>query len=255
MSFALGAGDPAPVELIHGDGRAPLVLTCEHGGNAIPVSLRDLAPGPEDMARHIAWDIGAAEVARGVAARLDAALAIQPYSRLVIDCNRPRHAADLTPIVCDGSTISFNEALDEAEQEARWQAIHQPFHRAVADILEGRGPVALIAVHSFTPRLRNAAGREMAAGLLVRRNRSLAEAVRKVMAARASELAVVFNAPYRIEDESDYTIPVHGEARGLPHLLLEIRNDLIATPSGVERWIELLSGSLLIALPQVLERT
>jgi predicted N-formylglutamate amidohydrolase len=255
MSFALGAGDPPPVEIIRSGGRAPLVLTCEHGGNAVPACLQNLAPDPEDMARHIAWDVGAAKVARGVAARLDAALAIQPYSRLVIDCNRPWYAADLTPAVCDGSTIAFNERLSEAGQEARWQAIHQPFHGAVSDLLDARGAAALIAVHSFTPRLRGGAPRDMAAGLLVRRNRSLAEAVHRALAARAAELSVVFNAPYRIEDESDYTIPVHGESRDLPHLLLEIRNDLIATPSGVEHWVELLSAALQTALPQVLERT
>lgn len=255
MSFALGAVDPPPVELVRSGGRAPLVLTCEHGGNAVPACLKHIAPGPEDMARHISWDVGAAEVARGVAARLDAALAVQPYSRLVIDCNRPRFAADLTPAASDGTSIPFNERLSEAEQEARWLAVHQPFHRAVSGLLDSRGAVALIAVHSFTPRLRGGAPRDMAAGLLVRRNRSLAEALQRALTVRASEGPVVFNAPYRIEDESDYTIPVHGEARGLPHLLLEIRNDLIATPAGVERWIELLSGALLSALPQVFERT
>lgn len=253
MPFALSGCDPQPVGLFRTNGRAPLVLTCEHGGRAVPSVLRDRVPSPEDMARHIAFDLGAAEVAQGLAVRLDAAMAVQRYSRLVIDCNRPRQASDLTPAISDGSTIPFNQAINEAEQQARWQAIHQPFHRAVTNLLDVRSTVALLAVHSFTPQMRNDAPREMAVGLLVRQDRWFAEALQHSLLEREPDLAIVFNAPYTIDDESDYTIPVHGEARGLPHVLLEIRNDLIADPIGVERWVGLLSVALQRTLARYLE--
>jgi len=242
--FVLDAADPPPVEVVGAQASRPLVLTCEHGGRAVPAHLAERAPPAEEMARHIAWDVGAAEVARGVADRLGAALCIQPYSRLVIDCNRPRHAADLAPAVSDASPIPFNADLVEADRDARWHAIHQPFHRAVGDLLDARGHASLVAIHSFTPRLRSGAPRQMMAGLLARRDRTLAEALMREITARALDLAIVFDQPYRIEDDSDYTIPVHGERRGLPHVLVEIRSDLIADVAGVGRWTGLLADAL-----------
>lgn len=250
--FRLAPHDPPPVELANATGRAPLVLTCEHGGRALPAALAGGAPGPRDMARHIAWDVGAAALARGLAARLGAPLALQPYSRLVIDCNRPRHAPDLAPAVSDRTRVPFNEALDAAGIEARWRAVHQPFHAAVSRLLEARGPVALVAVHSFTPRMRGGAPRPMMAGLLARADSRLAESLRAAMLAAEPGLAIALNAPYRIEDDSDYTIPMHAEARGLPHVLLEIRNDLISRPAGVARWTDLLTWALGAVLARAL---
>ena len=247
VAFALDAADPPPVEIVGSRASRPLVLSCEHGGRALPAHLAERAPGPEDMARHIAWDIGAAEVARGLADRLGAALCLQPYSRLVIDCNRPRHAPDLAPAVSDGTRVPFNAGLAKSERDARWTAIHAPFHAALAGLLDARPGAALVAVHSFTPCLRGGASRPMMAGLLVRRDRRLAEGLMRELAARAPEVAVVFNQPYRIEDDSDYTIPVHGERRGLPHVLIEIRSDLIAEAAGVGRWTALLADALAAA--------
>jgi predicted N-formylglutamate amidohydrolase len=243
----LDAADPAPVEIVGPRAPRPLVLTCEHGGRALPARLAGRAPGAEDLARHIAWDVGAAGVARGLADRLGAALCLQRYSRLVIDCNRPRHAPDLMPAVSDGTEVPFNARIDESERDARWEAIHAPFHAAVADLLDARPGAALVAVHSFTPRLRGGAPRPMLAGLLVRRDRTLADALMRALAARTPEGAVVFNQPYAIEDDSDYTIPVHGERRGLPHVLVEIRSDQIADPAGVARWTALLADALAAA--------
>jgi predicted N-formylglutamate amidohydrolase len=248
----LAPTDPAPAELVAPDAGAPLVLVCEHGGRLLPRALAAAAPAPRDMARHIAWDVGAAALARGLAAALRAPLALQPYSRLVIDCNRPRHAPDLAPAVSDGTPVPFNRALGEADLDARWQSIHRPFHAAVAGLLDARGPVALAAIHSFTPRLRGGPPRPMMAGLLARADLRLAEALRASLLAAEPGLAVALNAPYRIEDDSDYTLPVHGEARGLPNVLIEVRNDLIAGPDGVARWTGLLARALGEALPRTI---
>ena len=117
--FALELGDPSPVEMVDGNPRGSVVLTCEHGGRAVPRALGESAPPAPEMARHIAWDPGAEATAREVSARLGAPLIIQRYSRLVIDSNRPRHAPDLAPATSDGTEIPFNSALDEAGLEAR----------------------------------------------------------------------------------------------------------------------------------------
>ena len=255
--FALEAGDPSPVEMVGGHKRGSVVLTCEHGGRAIPRALGESAPPAPEMARHIAWDLGAEATARQVAEQLGAPLVIQRYSRLVIDSNRPRHAPDLAPSTSDGTEVPFNRTLDEAGIEARWQAIHAPFHRAVARLLDDRAsrPTALVAIHSFTPRLRGGAARPWHVGLLARADTALAEVLAEALGHHAPDALVTFNQPYRIEDDSDYTIPVHGEARGLPHVLVEIRNDLIREPEGAARWGMLLARSIADALPRVLATT
>ncbi len=251
--LSFGADDPEPVELGRERGGGRVVLVCEHGGRAVPQSLKQGMPPPDDMARHIAWDVGAAEVARGISARLDAPFAIQRYSRLVIDCNRQRHASDLAPAISDQSSIPFNHELAEAELDARWNAIHRPFHEAVAGLFDRRDAVALVAIHSFTPQLRTEPPRPMAAGLLVRQDPAMAVALREEIVAHDASLEIVFNAPYQVDDDTDYTIPVHGEARGLPHVLVEIRNDLIAGAAGIARWTDLLSAAIAAVLPRILE--
>ena len=247
VAFALDAADPPPVEIVGPRAPRPLVLTCEHGGRALPARLAGRAPGPEDMARHIAWDVGAAEVARGLADRLGAALCLQPYSRLVIDCNRPRHAADLAPAVSDGTQVPFNAGLAEAERDARWTAIHAPFHAAVAG--PPRRPPRRRArrraqLHSPPARRRPAADDGGAPGPAgPDAGRSPDARARRPRPGRGRRLQPALP----IEDDSDYTIPVHGERRGLPHVLIEIRSDLIADAAGVARWTALLADALAAA--------
>lgn len=247
----LSPSDPTPVIIVNAGGRAPLVLTCEHGDRMVPAALAEGMPSADDMARHIAYDPGAADIARALAERLDAPLALQPYSRLAIDCNRPRHAADLAPAESDGSCIPFNQDLGDDALEARWQAIHQPFHRAVDELIAARGHPALLAVHSFTRQLRGQPPRSMALGLIARKDKTFARSLHGEMSAVQTDLEIAFDAPYQIEDISDYTIPTHGEARGLPHLLLEIRNDLIADAAGIDRMVGLLSSALAPTLSRI----
>ncbi len=234
----LGPDEPAPVEA-HGPLDAGhLLLVCEHAGNRVPRRLQALAPPPGELARHIAWDIGAAGLARSLAEALAAPLVLQRYSRLVIDGNRPHHAPSLMPAHADGTEIPFNQAVTEADRTARWHAIHQPFHRRVAALLDAR-PRPVIAVHSFTPSLGGVA-RPWQVGLLARHERGLAAVLAETLTAARPDLVWAFNQPYWIDDDTDYTIPVHGERRRLPHLLLEVRNDLIATPAGqnaVAAWL------------------
>ncbi len=245
--FLLGREDPAPVELRNADGSSSFVLTCEHAGRAVPALLRDRAPSPDDMDRHIAWDPGAARVARLLADRLDAPLVLQRYSRLVIDCNRPAGTPGLAPASSDGTQIPFNRGLRPADLEARWREIHQPFHRAVAESLVSRSGPILVSVHSCTRQLRGGPVRSLDLGLLSRREPSLAPELARTMRALAPGLDIRFNEPYRIEDDHDYTVPVHAEARSRLHVLLEIRNDLIADDESADRWASLLAEALTAA--------
>lgn len=248
----LGAGDPAPVERINADGTAGLVLLCEHAGQIVPAGLSGLGLPFAEMDKHIAWDIGAEAVARRLSQRLDAPLIVQRYSRLVIDANRPLSAPDCIPEISDGVAIPANRGLSEADHRCRYDEIHAPFHAAVSDLLDSRAgesrPTLLVTVHSFTPVMAGVA-RDMAVGLLFNRDRRLAVALKDTLARIAPDETVALNAPYSVGDDSDYAIPQHGEARGLPHVLIELRNDLITDAAGQDLW----AGRLADALQQILD--
>ncbi len=240
-------GDPPPVEIVRARAGTRLVLACEHAGRAVPARLGDLGIVAAEMDRHIAWDIGAADLARGLARRLGATLVLQRYSRLVIDCNRPLAAPDLAPPVSDGTIVPANLDLDEVGRRARWEAIHRPFHDALAALLDATVEPVLVTVHSFTPRLAGRA-RPWHAGFLCNRDPALARALLEAAAALAPDHCLALNEPYTVDDLSDYTIPVHGERRGIPHVLVEVRNDLIADEAGQEAWADLLAVALTAAL-------
>ncbi len=247
--FALNADDPNPVETANREGASPFVITCEHAGREIPKGLGDLGLDDHHLSRHIAWDIGIEGVGRRLAEMLDAPVIFQRYSRLVIDCNRPLWAEDLIPEVSDGTPVPVNKGIPDAERAARATHIHTPFHDEVAAILDhraaGEHKTALIALHSFTPRLEaRPAPRPWHLGILFNRDASLSEHVHNVMDEEAGHLTFAFNEPYMVEDHGDYTIPVHGEQRGLPHSLFEIRNDHIADEAGQADWAALLTRVL-----------
>lgn len=247
--FALGANDPDPVEVVNADGASPFVITCEHAGRHIPEHLGDLGLDDRHLSRHIAWDIGVDAVGRALIEMLDAPVVFQRYSRLVIDCNRPTWAEDCIPEVSDGTRVPANAALSDEDRAARAAHIHEPFHDAVAGILDQRAArgrtTALIALHSFTPSLEaEPAPRPWHLGILFNRDSTLSEHVHDVMHEEAGHLTFTYNQPYEVEDHGDYTIPVHGEQRGLPHTLFEIRNDHIAEPAGQLEWAELLTRVL-----------
>jgi predicted N-formylglutamate amidohydrolase len=244
----LSGAEMAPVEAVNLSGTSPFVLTCEHAGRVIPRCLGDLGIDAAEMDRHIAYDIGAESLARAMSKLLDAPLFLQRYSRLVVDCNRPFEADDCFPEISDGTSIPANRQLSEAARQQRFFEIHQPFHRAVGNFLDERRdagkPAVVISVHSFTPRMAGV-DRPWLIGLLSNRDRSFAEKFMTAFVATNPDICIAHNQPYCVDDQSDYVVPVHGEARGIPHLLLEIRNDQIAGPEGQERWARLVSDALL----------
>ncbi|MGP1394999.1 MAG: N-formylglutamate amidohydrolase [Inquilinaceae bacterium] len=239
----LSAADPAPVDIV--PGRSGWLLTVEHAGRCVPAALDGLGLPDGEIDRHIGWDPGAEPLARALGALLDATLILQPYSRLVIDCNRPWDAPDLVPEVSDGTSVPANAGLPEADRKARWAAIHQPFHRAVADHCETRAVRGLVAVHSYDPRRRgDPAPRPWPVGLLWRQDNPLADGLAVALGQVADARPLGLNRPYEIEDGSDYTIPVHAETRRLPHVLIEVRNDRLADAAAVRAMADLLSTAL-----------
>ena len=240
--------DPPAVEIVNAGGASPFVLLCEHASNHIPGGYGDLGLAAADRTRHIAWDLGAADVARRLSALVDAPLLMTGYSRLLIDCNRPIHAPPSIPEISETTTIPGNAALSAAERDRRAELYFHPFQNAVDGHLDHRRRLGrktvVIGIHSFTPVFKGYR-RPWHAGILFRHSdvlgHGLVDSVRRGM---ADGHVVEANQPYQIGDETDYTVPVHGERRGLDAVLIEIRQDLIADLPGAERWAGVLADAL-----------
>ena len=228
--------DPPPFRVLREHGTSSLFLTADHAGRVIPKALGDRGVPAAEMVRHIAWDIGIAAVTEQLSALLDATAVLQTYSRLVIDCNRDPAWPSAMPEVSEHTAIPGNVGLTAADRRARVEAIFTPYHdriRALLDARAGRRTV-LIAMHSFTPRFKGES-REMHVGILYNKDPTLAGIMMDLLR-REGDLVVGDNAPYAITEASDYGIPVHGEQRGLRHVEIEIRQDLIAEPDGQRAW-------------------
>ncbi|MBD0273681.1 MAG: N-formylglutamate amidohydrolase [Acetobacteraceae bacterium] len=245
----MGTGaPPAAVTALNESGASPYVLLCEHASNHVPERYAGLGLPPRDLQRHIAWDIGAADLARGLSRRLDAPLFLSGYSRLLIDCNRPPGAPTSIPARSEDTDIPGNLGLDAGERVQRERAYFAPFHAAVARLLdrraaEGRRTV-VVGVHSFTPVFLGVS-RPWLAGVLYAGAERFGRALVARLAAELGPDPVGDNEPYRIEpEEHDYTVPVHGDARGLEAALLEVRQDLIANAAEAEAWAERLAPVL-----------
>src|SRR5262249_50925418 len=222
------------------------LLTCDHYSRLIPRALGDLGLPAEELTRHIAWDIGIAGVAGALAQQLDAHLVAQRYSRLVIDCNRPPAAPSSIPRISEATTIAANEGPARAASGARRRAIFDPYHRRIDEVIDARikaqQPTVLVSLHSFTPVYAGIA-RPWHVGTLYHRDTRLPPLLLAALRAEG-DLVVGDNEPYAVSDITDYTIPVHGEARGLINSGIEIRQDLIADRSGQQQWAERLARIL-----------
>ncbi|WP_129776997.1 N-formylglutamate amidohydrolase [Peristeroidobacter soli] len=242
-----GATDwPHAVEALNENGRSPFVLICEHASNHIPAEYNKLGLQDSDLARHIAWDIGAAHVTRALSKRLDAPAFLGGYSRLLIDLNRPLHVADSIPLRSEATDIIGNLSLDDEERERRQRLMFNPFQDRLRAHLEqrtadGRRNV-LVSVHSFTP-VYLGQQRAWHAGVLFDKAASLGQALIAQLS-RDPLLNVGANVPYGVSADADYALVVHGDQLNNPAVLIEIRNDLISDPDGVETWTRKLEEAL-----------
>jgi predicted N-formylglutamate amidohydrolase len=242
----LAAGESPPVSVHNASGKSEFLLVADHAGNLIPRALGRLGIAAADCERHIAWDIGIAALGRFLAEALDATFIQQNYSRLVIDGNRPLDAPTSIPDISERTAIPGNAGLDEVSKTARAVEIFWPFHNRIEAELHLRlkvgRPTALIALHSFTPVFEDVA-RPWHAAVLYNRDPRFAHRLMALLKAE-KEFTIGDNAPYSVSDATDYTIPVHAERRGLHHVLIEIRQDLIADEYGQRAWARRLARLL-----------
>lgn len=243
LSQLLGEGEAHPVHEVNIRGGSPFLLTSDHYRRILPRVLGDLGVAESELTRHIAWDIGIAGVAERMARMLDAHLIAQRYSRLVIDCNRSPGVASSIPVISEATAIPRNEAISEGERTARRREIFEPYHHridaAIDRRLHDKRPTVLVSLHSFTPVYAGVA-RPWHIAALYNRDTVLPQLLLKHLRSQG-DLVVGDNEPYAVSDLSDYTIPVHGEARGLVNTGIEIRQDLIADQSGQQQWAERLA--------------
>jgi predicted N-formylglutamate amidohydrolase len=247
MSFRLLSPDDPPAFLETGrQGRSNFVIVVDHASRRIPRRLGDLGLPASELQRHIAWDIGALGVASGVAAALDAPLVAQNYSRLVIDCNRDPKVESSIPRQSESVEIPGNIGLNDAEVAARRIAIFDPYHAHVDALLDERAaagrPTILVAQHTMT-HVYHGVHREMHAAVLYNRDRRFAGLMLDMLR-RETGLLIADNEPYFVSDATDYTIPRHGEARGIPHVEIEIRQDLVADEGGQAEWGQRIARAL-----------
>jgi predicted N-formylglutamate amidohydrolase len=236
----LAADEPAAFQEFQIEGRSDFVIVADHAGARIPRRLANLGLPDTELKRHIAWDIGALSVARRVAEAIDAPLVAQNYSRLVIDCNRDPKVATSIPLISELREIPGNIGLSEQQITARRTAIFEPYHRRIRELLDRRQALGrraiLVAQHTMTDVYKGER-RRMHAAVLYNRDRRFAAAVLKMLR-REQHLIIADNEPYFVSDETDYTIPHHAEARSLPHVELEIRQDLVTDEAGQAEWAQ-----------------
>jgi predicted N-formylglutamate amidohydrolase len=240
----IGENDPDPYEILNPDGEASMLLICDHASRAFPQTMGLIGLDESALEKHIAWDIGAAEVTRRLSEKLDAAAVLAGYSRLLIDVNRQPGDPGSIPEISDTTSVPGNLNLGEPEQLERVESFFWPYHHAVANSMahlwrRGVAP-ALFSIHSFTPSL-GGEDRYWDIGVLWNRDPRLAVPLMdKLKAIENGRYHVGDNEPYSGK-EIAYTIDLHAGAAGLPNCAVEIRQDLIETDEGAQHWADILA--------------
>ncbi len=224
---------------IEGDSASGLVLIADHASNRVPEDI-DLGVHPAVLEKHVAVDIGVDHLSGLVAGHLECPAIVANISRLVVDLHREHDNPAATPVHSDGHHIPGNAELDEVARQARIERFWHPYHGRAAELIEHHQPDMLFTLHSFTPQLESATydQRPWHAGILYNQDdRAARVAIPKL---EALGLHVGDNEPYSGR-ELNATMDLHAEARGLPYLSIEVRNDLIADAEGARKWAELLA--------------
>ena len=243
----LADDEPAAFTVVRPEGASRFLLVCDHASNRIPRTLGTLGVSEADLQRHIAWDVGAAAMARRISERLDAPLVLQNYSRLVIDCNRAPAMESAMPVISETTEVPGNRGLGPRQIKARIEEIFQPYHGCIGRMMDARKAAGqatiLIALHSFTPYYEGWGARPWHIGILYNRDNRLPQVMLELLAGEP-DLTVGDNEPYRVSDATDYTIPIHGEGRGVLHVEIEVRHDMIEDAEGQQAWAARLSDFL-----------
>jgi predicted N-formylglutamate amidohydrolase len=236
----------APFTVLNGELASPVLIICDHASRFVPPECDGLGLEETLLYRHIAWDIGAADVARRLSNLLRAPAVFCGTSRLVIDCNRELDDPASIPAISDGIEVPGNVDLDAAERQRRVEQYFLPYHgeigRRIRAQLDAGVVPALVSVHSFTPMMNHLA-RPWHVGLLWDANPQMAAAVIEQLR-RDPTLVIGENQPYNGWEPRGYAIHAHGEAHGLPMTVFEMRQDLIDTHHGAESWAHILAAAL-----------
>ncbi len=237
-----------PFSIVNQNGTSAYVLSCEHASFYIPEHLSQLGLDPKIIRRHIGWDIGAANVTNELSSSLDAISVHSNVSRLVIDCNRhPDHPTSI-PEISDNTVIPGNMDISKDDRADRLKNYFQPYHDALRQTLNGalhrhpnRAP-ALVSIHSFTPSM-GGFNRPWHIGILWDRDQRLAQLLVSTLGTN-TDLVIGENEPYSGHDMAGHSIRYHAQNRGIPNVLIEVRQDLISTPKGVKTWAKQLHDAL-----------
>ncbi len=240
----------APFEIIGEDRPGRFVCLCDHAANTVPdtVAKGDLGLPPEDMNRHIAFDIGAAGLTHALSQRLNGPAILSNFSRLVIDPNRGEDDPTLIMRLYDGSIIPANKQVSPAEREGRLTSLYRPYHIAVEAVLTNRADPVVISIHSFTPQLRGRDPRPWHIGVLYADDTRFAHPLLNALRAEP-DLCVGDNQPYSGHLTGD-TMDQHALRSNRPHVLIELRNDLISTQEDQIAWADRLAPILSATLEQ-----
>jgi predicted N-formylglutamate amidohydrolase len=246
----MDVGEREAVEVVNETGGSEIVLLCEHASNHIPREYCALGLDASQTRCHIAWDIGAAGLTRLLSRRLDAPAFLGTYSRLLMDLNRPLGSSGSIPVRSEDTDIPGNAGIDAVERERRARTIFTPYHDRVAAHLDRRTrlgrPTRILTIHSFTPVFLGVP-RPWHAGVLHGEASGFALLILRGLRADPG-LHAEANVPYAVSRDDDYAIPVHGDDRGIPAALIEIRQDLLGTEAAQEAWsvrLAMILGELL----------
>jgi len=232
-------------EILNPDALGDIIILCEHASNHVPAAYEQLGLDEEDLQKHIAWDIGTADVTRKMCDMMNVAGVLAPVSRLLIDGNREPDHPTLVPAISDDIIIPANRDLPPSAIAARREAFYDPFHHAseglIAKHLDAGKVPLIIGMHSFTP-VMNDEERPWHIGFLWNKDPRLAQAMIGLIE-RETDLTVGDNLPYSGKDLY-YTMQRHGADNGLPQTTVEIRQDLLADDAMVSQWSALLADVL-----------
>ncbi len=254
----IGPGDPPPYMTYNDHGRAPLLLVADHASPYFPAALNQLGLADWVLDRHVAWDIGSDNLVRHLADRLDAPAVLAGFSRLIVDPNRRLDDPTAFVQVSDGIAIPGNLDLDEQQKALRVQSFFEPYHGAISQKLErfqASGVVpAFISVHTCTPVFDRVV-RPWHVGIMWDRDPRIAVQLMEALRAMPG-ICIGDNEPYSGRHPHDFTVDFHAESAGLPHVGLEVRQDLVSDQAGARHWAGVLANALqdILADPALFSR-
>jgi len=243
----IGPGDPPPYSIINQQGRGQVLLVGDHVSPVIPRALGNLGLDETLLEQHITYDIGTRKLVHHLSQHLDAPAVLAGYSRLVVDLNRSLEDPSVMPEVSDDTPIPGNQNISVEHRNQRIHSFYTPYRKAIDMMLHGfrekEVVPAFISIHSFTPQMAGFV-RPWHAGILWDKDPRIPVPLMANLRAHADGFNIGDNEPYSGKHPADYTIDHHAEASGIPHVSIEIRQDLVNTEAGAERWATILDDAL-----------